>query len=324
MAQLRPSTFDPDIGPRKTENETPGRMRGNLRIVRGKESMASVKSNDISEEERRAAGYEDPTQLSTTDGQNSLPEDEPVQEDGPDEDIDDDDGGHGDTTLSRNATYEPKPPARSPAPALFKAWRQDSYGTMMMQAVIQDDAEALVWMLKHNLVELEATDDLGNTAAHLAVFHDSPRVLRLLHELGLDLSATCDAEEFGSAIFYSVYLGRVECLEELIALGYDMFPPCDRFGRTPEVVAERHDQGAALAMVRRSLACLDIQRLARGFLGRRKAVRIKAAWGRAAKKQEEEEAAGNNPGSVGEDGADAAAVEGSDGSGEGGDDDGDQ
>lgn len=45
----------------------------------------------------------------------------------------------------------------------------------MLQAVIQDDAEALVWMLKHNLVELEATDDLGNTAAHLAVFHDSPR-----------------------------------------------------------------------------------------------------------------------------------------------------
>lgn len=30
-------------------------------------------------------------------------------------------------------------------------------------------------MLKHNLAELEATDDLGNTAAHLAVFHDSPR-----------------------------------------------------------------------------------------------------------------------------------------------------
>lgn len=39
------------------------------------------------------------------------------------------------------------------------------------------------------------------------------RVLRLLHELGLDLSATCDAEEFGSAIFYAVYLGRVECLQ---------------------------------------------------------------------------------------------------------------
>lgn len=39
------------------------------------------------------------------------------------------------------------------------------------------------------------------------------RVLRLLHELGLDLSVACDAEGFGSAIFYSVYLGRVECLE---------------------------------------------------------------------------------------------------------------
>lgn len=46
-----------------------------------------------------------------------------------------------------------------------------------IQAVLQDDAEALVWMLKHNLVELEATDDLGNTAAHLAVFHDSPRLV---------------------------------------------------------------------------------------------------------------------------------------------------
>lgn len=43
------------------------------------------------------------------------------------------------------------------------------------QAVLQDDAEALVWMLRYNLVDLTATDDLGNTAAHLAVFHDSPR-----------------------------------------------------------------------------------------------------------------------------------------------------
>lgn len=32
-------------------------------------------------------------------------------------------------------------------------------------------------MLKHNLVELGATDDLGNTAAHLAIFHDSPRLV---------------------------------------------------------------------------------------------------------------------------------------------------
>ena len=43
-------------------------------------------------------------------------------------------------------------------------------------------------------------------------------MLRLLHELGLNLSTTCDAEEFGSAIFYSVYLGRVECLEVIMHL----------------------------------------------------------------------------------------------------------
>lgn len=105
--------------------------------------------------------------------------------------------------------------------------------------------------------------------------------------------------------------------QELIALGYDMSPHCDRFGRTPEVVAERHDQGAALALVRRSLACLDIQRLARGFLGRRKAGRIKTAWGRAAKK--EENAAGDNASRSAEGGSNVVES-----SGEGGDDDGDQ
>lgn len=44
-----------------------------------------------------------------------------------------------------------------------------------LQAVLKDDADKLIWMLEHDLVDLAATDDLGNTAAHLAVFHDSPR-----------------------------------------------------------------------------------------------------------------------------------------------------
>lgn len=60
-----------------------------------------------------------------------------------------------------------------------------------------------------------------------------------------------------------------------------MSRPCDRFKRTPEVVAVRHDQGAALVLIQRSLAALDAQRLTRGFLGRKKAKRIKAAWGKA-------------------------------------------
>eukprot|EP00903_Cladosiphon_okamuranus_P016147 g14902.t1 len=286
--------------------------------------MATVDSDYIDEEGRRAVGYDHPTHAATGEGPSFL-SDEPVQEEVPyeggDGDGDGGDGSNGDATTTPYVVYEPKAPERSPAPAIFKAWRQDNYGTMMMQAVIQDDAEALIWMIKHNLVALEATDDLGNTAAHLAVFHDSPRVLRLLHELGLDLSAMCDAEEFGSAIFYSVYLGRVECLEELIALGYDMSPPCDRFGRTPEVVAERHDQGAALALVRRSLACLDVHRLVRGFLGRRKAGRIKAAWGRAAKR--EEEAAAGNPGRA-ETGVNIVESSSGGGGGEGGGDGGDR
>lgn len=54
-----------------------------------------------------------------------------MQEEGAHEDSDDD-GENGNATSY--PTYEPKPPERSPAPAIFKAWRQDNYGTMMMQA----------------------------------------------------------------------------------------------------------------------------------------------------------------------------------------------
>lgn len=43
------------------------------------------------------------------------------------------------------------------------------------QAVAEDDVETLNWMVEHELVDLAAPDALGNTAAHLAVFHDSPR-----------------------------------------------------------------------------------------------------------------------------------------------------
>lgn len=59
---------------------------------------------------------------------------------------------------------------------------------------------------------------------------------------------------------------------------------CDRFGRTPETVADRHDQGLALSLVHHSLSRIDVQRVTRGFIGRRKARRIRAAWARAEQK----------------------------------------
>lgn len=67
--------------------------------------------------------------------------------------------------------------------------------------------------------------------------------------------------------------------QELIGLGYDITTSCDGFGRTPAMVAARHDQGAALDLIRHSLAVVDFQRLVRGFLGRRKAIRIGANRG---------------------------------------------
>jgi len=58
---------------------------------------------------------------------------------GEEEDAED---GRNDDGLSDAVThvqpYEPKPPERSPAPAVFRAWRQDNYGTMMMQVHSQN------------------------------------------------------------------------------------------------------------------------------------------------------------------------------------------
>lgn len=54
-----------------------------------------------------------------------------------------------------------------------------------------------------------------------------------------------------------------------------MSQPCDRFGRTPEIVALRHDQGAALELVHRSLAAINAQRVFRGFMGRRNAKKMR-------------------------------------------------
>lgn len=57
-------------------------------------------------------------------------------------------------------------------------------------------------------------------------------------------------------------------------MGYSMISPCDGFGRTPETVAQRQGQGAALGLVRRSLAAVTAQRITRGFLARRKVQRL--------------------------------------------------
>ena len=66
-------------------------------------------------------------------------EDEPTNEpngtEGKDENEGEDDDGLGGTSVQL-PPYEPKPPQRSPAPAVFKAWRQDNYGTMMMQVPV--------------------------------------------------------------------------------------------------------------------------------------------------------------------------------------------
>lgn len=73
---------------------------------------------------------------------------------------------------------------------------------------------------------------------------------------------------------YAFFIGQ-----ELIGLGYDITTSRDGFGRTPAMVAARHDQGAALDLIRHTLAVVNVQRLVRGFLGRRKAIRSGAKRG---------------------------------------------
>jgi hypothetical protein len=71
---------------------------------------------------------------------------------------------------------------------------------MISQPATDGDLELLRWMHKSGEVDLGMITELGTSCAYLAVLHDRKDVIRLLHDLGVDLTKPCDAMGYGAPV----------------------------------------------------------------------------------------------------------------------------
>jgi hypothetical protein len=148
------------------------------------------------------------------------------------------------------------------------------------------------------LEQLQATDDLGLSLPFLAIYHDRPDALKYLHRRGVDLSLPCDPMTYGTPYFYAVTLGKCRIFETLNSLLYSYSTPCETvFQKSPQYYIDRNDnmmmkdtleaqthaERRAFEMLQKhylrrkctrayekQLAAIwNMQRLIRGFVGRR-------------------------------------------------------
>ena len=107
----------------------------------------------------------------------------------------------------------------------------------IMQSVIDGTTDMLDLLTVEELEEIDP--DSGCSAPYLAIYYDRPRIVKYLHDRGIDFQKNCDGMGFGTCIFYAVSYLRYEILELLEQLEYDISCPCDEFGQTPLQRAEK-------------------------------------------------------------------------------------
>lgn len=187
----------------------------------------------------------------------------------------------------------------------------------MAQQVAENRTELLELL---STEELNRRDDLGLSLAYLAVYYDRPKILQYLHDRGVDLSLPCDSADYGTPMYYAVTMQRHQCVITLDLLGPDgtsIHAPCTKFDELPRVHAERVDDAQMIATLDylqdkeeraadmflkhfyRSKArkhylemrksALFLQRIARGYIARKKLRKLKA---RKAEKEREAAALG--------------------------------
>lgn len=145
------------------------------------------------------------------------------------------------------------------------------WAPQVSRAAEAGDVELLRALHLSGEAKLGDKSSLGTTAAYLAVLHDRPQVLRLLHELKVDLNAPCDATNFGTPAFYAAFHGRADVLLTLFELGVDLKEqPCEKFGKSADFVADLFQQSDAMKLVEamillRNQAATQIQRIVRGL-----------------------------------------------------------
>jgi hypothetical protein len=186
----------------------------------------------------------------------------------------------------------------------------------IMQQIIENRFDLLDLLPIEDLQEPDP--DSGLSAAYLAIYFDKPKMIRYLHNRGVDLTKPCDPMGFGNCVFYCVSYGRYDILELLELLEYDIVGPCDEFEQTPMQRAEMMNNSIMMnhlefLSARRKRAyefmtkncmryrcmvnyrrtrkkIIDIQRVIRGFIHRCRAKDLKEIVREEKRKQKELEA----------------------------------
>jgi hypothetical protein len=165
----------------------------------------------------------------------------------------------------------------------------------------------------YSIEQLSEPDDNGIKLQYSVIHFDQPELIRYLYKRGMDFSKPCDPMGFGTPIFYAVTLNKLDIVEVLWKLGISLTDPCDKFKRTPiyharklenermvhliEKLSTRRARATAfltknilryravLGYKKMKRSIIIIQRVIRGFLGRRRAKKIR----KEKKKQRKEE-----------------------------------
>mmetsp|Transcript_19544 Transcript_19544/g.36425 ORF Transcript_19544/g.36425 Transcript_19544/m.36425 type:complete len:260 (+) Transcript_19544:147-926(+) len=148
--------------------------------------------------------------------------------------------------------------------------------------------------------QLETPDDLGLSLVFLAIQYDQPDMLEYCAKRGLDLKSFCDPMKFGNAMFYAITLKKYRLISLLNHLGCKVNEPCNDLKQLPIDIADRMNDDlmrkeifaashseiraahlflknflkskARRAFLKKRVACIQIQRIIRGFVTR---IRVK-------------------------------------------------
>ena len=99
-------------------------------------------------------------------------------------------------------------------------------------------------------------------------------VIRLLADLGVDLTKPCDAMAYGAPAFWAAKFGREHILLELFNIGIDFDAPCERYGKNVPFVCGMLGNHSAIDRVnslkrRREYMATKVQAHYRGFMSRK-------------------------------------------------------
>ena len=108
--------------------------------------------------------------------------------------------------------------------------------TFLHHAARDGNVDAAVALLQSGLVDVNARNTRGSSAAHVAALNNHPRVLEVLCAAGVDLGPT---QNGSSALGWTVRSGNDDCARVLMANGMRLSAVSDTFRRyiTPELEA---------------------------------------------------------------------------------------